>query len=88
MSGVMTDAAANDGLSFEGPVSPRAHRVLLPPKSPFASLLRDRLPLYRFLCSVQSGVDGDDFTSSTSDQQDALQPFGQNLEELHVWSGS
>lgn len=41
-----------------------------------------------FLCRPQSGVDGDDFTPSTSDQQDALQPLSQNLQELHVWVGS
>uniref|UniRef100_A0AAQ5XBH2 Integrase catalytic domain-containing protein n=1 Tax=Amphiprion ocellaris TaxID=80972 RepID=A0AAQ5XBH2_AMPOC len=34
------------------------------------------------------GVDGDDLTSSSSDQQDALQTFCQDLQELHVWLAS
>lgn len=40
------------------------------------------------LCFVQSGVDCDDFASSAPHQQDALQPLGQDLQELHVWSQS
>lgn len=38
--------------------------------------------------SLLSGVDGDDLTPATSHQKDALQPFRQNLQELHVWTAS
>lgn len=74
----MTQLAGNGGLSFEGfpcPLKPPSHV----PALRFFLLVCHRLTL------VPSGVDGDDFTATTSDQQDALQPFGQNLEELHVW---
>lgn len=30
------------------------------------------------------GVDGDDFSATTPDQEDPVQPFRQDLEELHV----
>lgn len=34
------------------------------------------------------GVDGDDFTATTSNQEDPIQTLEENLQELHVWENS
>lgn len=73
MLGVMTDAAANDSLSFWASTSPE----LTGPSVSLRSRLCDWLLFFKHWLPlfVQSGVDGDDFTSSTPDQQDTLQSF-------------
>lgn len=86
VSGGMPNAAANDSHSFrklypselKGPLCLLAVHVCVIGFSPWHLL---RLP-------ILSGVDGDDLTSSTSDQQDTLQPFCKNFQELHIWAAS
>lgn len=74
-AGGMTHLAASDGVSFVGPAI-----SFLPSASVCSVTTFVRCPPF-----VPSGVNGDDFAATTSDEQDALQPFCQNLEELHVW---
>lgn len=85
-AGRMTHLAAGDGLSLLwGSVSLRLNAPP-PPSLSFPPLRLARLTLLRAApAPVPSGVDGDDLAAATSDQQDALQPFRQNLEELHIW---
>lgn len=82
-AGRMTHLAASDGLFFVGGrvlEAQRPHHHFPPLASVCSVATFAHRPLF-----VPSGVDGDDFAATTSDQQDALQPFCQNLEELHIW---
>lgn len=77
-AGGMTILGASNGLSCRGGPCPAITFLHSASVCSVASFAR-RPPF------VPSGVDGDDFAATTSDQQDALQPFCQDLEELHVW---
>lgn len=36
-------------------------------------------------CTKPSGINSDDFTASSAHQEDSVQAFCQNFQELHVW---